>query len=392
MRLTLFPSVAILLIVAVGCQQNQPSDKELAQKRWNNARSTILYSLAQDQYKSRDFDKCKETLAKSLAMTPDSPQLHSLSAKVAIEQGQLELAERELEFSRKLSPGDPEPYYLSGVIYQRWQKPQLALQFYRQAAERAPAELPYLLAQGEMLVVLGRTSEALTLLQAKVAYFENSATIRDAVGQLLMQSGRYSDAVDLFRQASILSEDDDAIRERMANASYHAAQYQRAAEILTRLTQKDTYAKRADLFVMLGECQMQLNDLHDAARSFETATELNPYSAHAWQSFGRATMQQGDLRRAEYALRRSIGVDGSDAQTHLLLGYVRFREGKMEEALQSFQKASALDLRDTTSVCMIGYVYEKMGHPQTAMRYYAQALRARPDDDMARQLMAGVEK
>ena len=48
------------------------------------------------------------------------------------------------------------------------------------ASDKAPAELPYLLARAEMLVELERSEEAMTLLQGKVVYFENSAAIRDA--------------------------------------------------------------------------------------------------------------------------------------------------------------------------------------------------------------------
>lgn len=387
-----FASVVLPFLLVAGCQQNQKSDKELAAERWNETRATILYGVAQDQYKAHDFDKCRETLAQALRMTPQSPKLQTLQAKVDIEQGQLELAEKELEIARRYDPKDPEPYYLSGVIYQRWQKPQLSLEYYRQASERAPAELAYVLAQGEMLVALNRAPESLAMLQSKVAYFENSATIRDAVGQLLMQSGRYAEAVDMFRQASVLSEDDQAVRERLAMALYYNKQYRDAAETLTRLTQTEPYSKRADLFELLGECQMQLSDPHRARHSFETASELSPYSAHTWQSLGRAALQAGDVKRADMALRRSLTLDASVAETSLLLGYVRLRQGELREALDSFQKASNLDEHDTTSVCMIGYTYEKMGQTEKAMQCYARALRIKPGDDLASQLMAGIER
>jgi len=385
-------SVAFAALLALGCQNKGPSDKEIAQKHWNDTRSSILCGLAQDQYKAHDFDHCKETIAKGLQMSPTSPQLHTLLAKVQIEQGQLEAAERELEVSRRFSPNDPEPYYLSGVIYQRWQRLGTALEFYRQASERAPAELAYVLAQGEMLVALNRTPEALTLLQAKVAYFENSAAIRDAVGQLLVQTGQYAKAIDMFRQASILAEDDDSIRQRLAMAYYKNKQYRQAAEILNRLTQKEPYSKQATVFELLGECQLQLADAHSAASSFETASELNSLSPKIWQNYGRAALQENDLRRADYALRRSIGLDASSSESHLLLGYVRLRENRAKEALASFQKASSLDPNDTTSICMVGYSYEKLGQRSLARRYYGEALRVRPGDDMASQLMAQIDK
>lgn len=394
MRFRFGPIVVLALGLALASCQNgkKPQDKEVAQKNWAQARASVLYGLAQDQYKGHDFDGCKETLAQALKIAPDSAPLHTLAAKVNIEQGRLELAENELELSRKFGPNDPEAYYLSGVIYQRWQKPLTALEFYRQASQRAPAELAYVLAQSEMLVALNRSPDALQLLQAKVAYFENSGTIRDAVGQLLVQAGRYPEAIDMFRQASILSEENDAVRERLAFACYFNKQYRDCCEALNRLLEKDAYAKRADLFALRGECQLNLSDAHGARRSFETATELNPLSARYWKDLGRAALESGDYKRAEFALHRSVGIDDSVAETYLLSGYVRLKESKFPEALAAFERANTLEPRDTVSLCMVGYAYERMGRHDKAMQCYTRAMRLQPNDDMARQLMAQVDK
>lgn len=387
---------AVLLVsLLVGCQgAKPPQDKELAQKHWSEARASVLYSLAQDQYKNHDFDTCKQTLAQALKISPDGAPLHTLSAKVSIEQGQLELAEQELELARKFSPKDPEPYYLSGVVYQRWQKPVTALEFYKLASERAPAELSYILAQSEMLVALHRVPEALAMLQSKVAYFENSGAIRDAVGQLLVQTGQYIEAIDMFRQAAILSEDgdSDAVRERLAMACFYARQYRDCAEALNHLLEKDSYSKRADLFALRGECQINLDDARDARHSFETATELNPLSAQYWQDLGRASLRTGDLKHAEYALHRSLGVDPSLPETQLLIGYVSLKQGRLQDALAAFRQASAMAPSDSVSLCMIGYTYEKMGRADLAMSCYSRAMKLQPGDDMARQMMAGIDK
>jgi Flp pilus assembly protein TadD len=207
-----------------------------------------------------------------------------------------------------------------------------------------------------------------------------------------MQGGRYSEAVDMFRQASLQAEDDQSIRERLAIAQYRNKDYRESARVLAKLTEKEPYDKRADLFELLGECQLQLNDTHGARNSFERSTELDASSAQAWQNFGRASLQAGDFKRAEFALRRAIGVNPSVSETHLLMGYVRVKQVKWTEALASFRKAAELAPSDTTPICMIGYVYEKMGRTEKAMQYYAQALKVKPGDDLASQLLAGIDR
>src|SRR4051794_4450944 len=106
---------AIALLVSAGCASTdkKPTAKQVATQKWNGARSNVMASLAKDQFKSGNFEQCRKTVDGALALNPKDPQLHLLSAKLAIEQGQLELAEKELGETRNLTPKDAESYYLS---------------------------------------------------------------------------------------------------------------------------------------------------------------------------------------------------------------------------------------------------------------------------------------
>src|SRR5438093_5390046 len=124
----------LCLSIAVGCastskKAKKPTDKELATRRWSSARAAVLGQLAKEQYESGNFDKSRQTVNEALRLDPESGQLHLLSAKLAIEQGQLELADKELGAARRCDPKNADVEYYSGVIYQRWQQPQKALEF-----------------------------------------------------------------------------------------------------------------------------------------------------------------------------------------------------------------------------------------------------------------------
>lgn len=385
-------ATALALLVNSGCSSTpKANDKEVATKHWNAARSAVLTSLAKDQYQAGNFDKCRTTVDDALRMTPESEPLHLLSAKLLIEKGQLEQAEKELDLARKYAPNDGEPYYLSGVIYQRWRKPEAALGLYKSAYEKSPAELAYLLAAGEMLVAMDKPQEALDLLAGKIDYFEHSGAIRDAAGQILLQLGKLDEAVSMFRTASILSETDETIRERLAKALLAHKDYREGIDVLTRLLQSEGYAKRGDLFLALGQCQIEIGKTREARVSFETATQLDATSAAAWRGLGRAALEIGDYKRAELSLTRATKLDGGHAETQLLMGYVQLRQNRLAEALKCFQAAAAIDREDTMSLCMIGYVLEKMGRSDEAASYYGKALRIKPGDNLASQLMAGVD-
>ena len=381
----------VLTMAATGCDSAKKKNSKAANARWNSARANVLCSLAKDQFKSGSFDKCRKTVTDALKMDPTHSELRILSAKLAIEQGQLDLAERELETARKYAPNNPEGYYLAGVVYQRWQKPERAYEFYTAASDKAPAELSFLLARAEMLVELERSEEAVTLLSGKVVYFENSAAIRDAVGQLYMQAKRYHDAVDMFRQASVLEDQELGFKERLGLALFYDKQYSDAVDVLSKLVAKEGYTQRGDLLAALGEAQLHLGKVRDARHTFESATEVDSSNARAWMGLGRAAMETKDYRRAELALKKAQTLDGTSAESHLLLGYLRLRQERTKEALSAFQKASMLDQKDTVAVCMIGYVYEKTGRSDLAMKYYGKALKLKPNDQLASKLMAGVD-
>jgi tetratricopeptide (TPR) repeat protein len=324
-------------------------------------------------------------------MDPTNPRLHILAAKVAIEQSDLENAQRFCENARKLDAKNAEADYLSGVIYQRWQRPETSLTYYTSATEKAPSELPYLMARSEMLVMLGKPDEALHLLQEKVVFFENSGAIRDAVGQLLVRAGKYDEAVEQLRQAAILSNDDNTVREHLGMAMLHAGQYREAADTFGRLLKVEGYAQRADLFAALGECHMKLGKFRDARAAFETSAQLDGSTPAIWLSFGKAALQCGDLPRADLATKKALALDALSTEANLMLGYVRLKQNKLDQALPAFKKAYQLDPKDTTGLCMMGVVYEKSGKHEEAMKCYAKALQINPGDAMASQLMAAVE-
>jgi len=382
---------SLLVAGPLGCGPNKKDNKAAALKQWQEARAQVLYGLAKDQYKNGQFENCRSTVNDALKLAPENVNLRVLSARLAIEQGQLEVADKELSKARQVDPKNAEIDYLSGVIYQRWQKHETAYEYYVSASDKQPAELAYIMAKSEMLVAMDREKEALSLLQEKMNYFEHSPVIRDAVGQLLVQEAKYKEGAEILRQASILGPDDLTIREHLAMALYLAKDYRAAADELTKLTNDEKYAKRSDLWMALGECQMQMNDSRAARRSFDTATQLNPNLSSAWLSLGRAALQANDLKRAEIAWKRAMSIEPENAQAHLLAGYVRLRQGKKDEAIASFRKASALDPKDTVSLCMIGYTLERMGKNDEAVKYYAKALKIKPNDDMARKLIATLQ-
>jgi len=349
----------------------------------------VLAGLANDQYKSGNLDKCQETLDQALRLEPDNAGLHLQAAKLAIEQGRLEIAQSHLAIAAKFDPKNGEVDYLTGVLLQRWQQPRQACAAYAAAALKNPDELSYLLAQAEMLVALNKQSDALALLQSKSAFFEHSGVIRDEIGQILVQQKRYADAVAVLREASILASDDSTIREHLAFALLNEKQYGEAADLFARLVREPSYDKRADIQAAMGECQGQSNQLREAKASYDLATQLAPTCTGYWIGLAKVQVQLNDLPGAEIAVRKAISLDPNIADAQCLLGYIHLKRNEFSESLAAFHAAADLDPTDSVSVCLQGYVLARMGHKAEAQPFYAKALRINPKDELANRLMAG---
>src|SRR5258705_1210107 len=212
------PLILALGLSITGCaQQPEKTAKQDGDLRWRTARAGVLYSLGREQFENGNLDDSRKTINSALKYAPDHVLIRLLSAKLSIEQGQLDVAEAELNLVRELDPKNSEADYLAGVINQRWQKTQVACDFYATACEKNPNELAYLIAKAEMLVQLEQNAKALEILRDKLNYFENSAAIRDAVGQLLVQDKKYDEAAAAPRQGLALAHGEAETRARIGN-------------------------------------------------------------------------------------------------------------------------------------------------------------------------------
>src|SRR6185503_2976753 len=125
-KIFILPIAGVLALTIAGCtNSNKPPEKTAHQEgvaRWNLARAGVLYSLAREQFENGNLDDSRKTINSALKHSPDNVMVRLLSAKLSIEQAQLDNAEAELNLVRELDPKNAEAEYLTGVVYQRWQK------------------------------------------------------------------------------------------------------------------------------------------------------------------------------------------------------------------------------------------------------------------------------
>ncbi len=393
-RSLIIVTLAVATLTLTACQQ--PNKKHVTLKeeqynRWNMTRVGVLNQLAAQQYAAGEYDKAKETLGQAYALKTDSAPTYILGGKIEIEKGSLELAADYLKAALRIDPQNPEPYYLLGVVYQRWQKADVAHDYYASAFAKKPTDPLYLLAVTEMKITLGQIDEAQTLLEEKTVYFEQTAAVRVALARIHILKNDYPTASRYYREATILVPEDLAIRQSYAESLYFANKFTDALPLLEELKKQPDVTNRDNLLVMLGQTYHALHRPVDARNILQEVCRNSPNNAAAFINLGKVCVQSNDLSLATSAARHVLKIEPDSVQAAMLLALIQQKQKKWTDAQVTLQKAIKLAPSDPTLLCMMGINQQHLGDRVEAINTFKKALAANPQDAWAKELLASAQ-
>lgn len=382
--------VAVLLATGGCASQTHAQAKKAAVNRWSAARGGILYGLAMQQFETGDLDKAEKTCKQGVAAQPDNPRFYELMGRVQAERGDLESAYKYFDAAIALNDRSSSAHYHKGILLQRWQRYDEALDAYQKTCETAPDDVNGYLAAAEMLVKLNRSDEALAMLQSKSAYFEHNAALRTAVGRIHMMHHEFGKAVVMFREASLLSPDDMSMLESLALAEYADGQYVEAGYHLKRLLASESHADRNDLRLLQGDCYLASDRKRQAGEVYYQVARADPDNCDAWIRMAQVAWMLDDDKHLRMAAQRALQAAPQRYEGYLLHGIALRRAERQPEAIEQFELASQVAPDSALPLILKGLTLEQSGEYQSAVRAYAQALEVAPEDDRARRLLSNV--
>jgi tetratricopeptide (TPR) repeat protein len=371
--------------------------KEEMRDRWTATTMGVKLQLAQQQYAVGDYDKCRKTLDEAMAAGHPHPGIKILSAKVDIEKGALDTAAESLKEAMALAPTDPEPFYLTGVVYQRWQKMDAAMGYYQQAWDKKPADARLMLAVVEMQITLGRLDEAQALLEGKLDQFEQTAAVRIALARIAALKGDHLASSKHYRDAFLLLPDDQGVKQAYAESLFFAGKFAEAAPMLEDIRTQlrpaegpptDTQlSARLTVTEMLGQAYLNLRRPMDARACFQEVLRYQPENTRAVLGIGKVCVETNDLAAALSAGRKVLRSEPKNVQAMILIAVVQQKQKKWEDALATLKSAAAAAPKDSTILCMAGVSELKLGHSSEAVGYFEKAVAANPRDAWATELL-----
>ena len=383
-------AAALLAPLLLGCQDTLTEEKADAKNRWLELRSSMMLNMAEQQFRAGDLTQAEKSIKDGLSIDSTHPGLHVLAGRIELERGKLERAYHLFNASIELSPDDPEAYYYQGLVMQRWQRYESSLEFYQQAYDHEPDNASFLLAVGEALVEMDRVDDAISLLESKRQYFDQSAGVRAAIGHLHLMKGQPAKAAEYFQQASLLDPDDTKLKQELAISLAASGNHAEATEIFEQLLKDPDNKERTDLKRELVDAYIHTNQIKEASAILLELARSPKGDVADWIKLGEMCYQQDDMGGALQAASKVMHLSPERYEGYLLAGLVWQKRENLNNSLQMFDRAAQAAPTSTEPLILRGLSLQKAGRHAAAAEAFSEALRRQPSDNRARQLLSAV--
>lgn len=288
---------------------------------------------------------------------PESTPTPFETAQNLAARGRLDKAMAQLD---QLAAQTPEPAgveRLRGMIfYQKEQFPQ-AIEAFTRATTQDPNDSQSIEMHGVSLFRMGRSNEALPLLEKAHAAVERANIDPQYVlGLCYADVKRYDDARHAF-----------------------AAQYG---------FEQDS----AEAYLLAGRLFLRREFVAEAAIETRKALEINPSLPLAHQLLGEVALAKGDSAGAIQELEAERKIDPLNGLMYDRLGDAYVRAGRYADAQQALNRAVLLEPSATAPYILLGETFLKLNQPIQALHYLDHAVKMDPSNYITHNLLAQAYK
>ena len=402
-------AMLLVLFAAAGCTTHAQRRVQ-AERHWNQVRARVRYQLASQQFERGQIEAAVETVNEAIAADDSSADQYLLLAHCLLEQGKLTSARAAVARAQRCgqpTTGEPsvqpvgEAEYTLGLIAERSDQLDAALDHYRRARSRDEAVVDYLVAEVECLTALGRPDEALALLSENIGRFDPDGTLEALRAHICVLIGDRETAVHAFRLAMERSGCGTGLRagrtpgwcdvmiEEYGVLLSETGRYSEAVALLHPYVEAHGHVSPSVAAALAAGC-LATDRTAEAKRLLREEVRRSPRHAKCWMLLARASILTNDWMTARRCADRLVSAEGRvprSAQAHLLRGFVCWRQSDLPGAEESLRRALSIDSNDPLTHCVIGRVLEDTGRRVAARDHYRRALQIDPHFAWAKHLL-----
>ena len=286
-------------------------------------------------------------------------------AEELVKHGRLDEA---LGILNPLTSTNPEPKgaeYLRGmVLYQKGNFHDAASAF-ANAAEQDPGDLEAMKMEGASLFRMGRSAEAIPLLEkAKSASQRLNVDPEYVLGLCYLDTNRYDDARHAFATQYDFPPD-SAQAYLLEGRLLIRRGYLPPAEKAT-LKALELKPDLPLAHMQLGQIALARNDLPVAIAEFTSERNLNPMFGTVYDRLGDGYLRSADYANAQKALDRAIVLEPTINIPYILLGKVMLEQDDALTATMYLKHAIEIDDKNSMAHALLGRAYRSLGRTEDA--------------------------
>ena len=235
----------------------------------------IRFNLGKIYIDTKDFAKAEQEFTAILSIDPDNIDAHHNLGNIYKIMNETEKAKNEFKTIKKLDPKNVSAYTELGEIYAGLKDHEFAIREFKSVLELAPENLYARIYLGRIYNEMKDYDRAIREFLTILEYDPKNVYAHINLGRVYTDSEEYDNAIEKFK--TVLELDPKDARACYMLGNLLAEKKQAFREAIPYLKQGLSINPRHfDSFVLLGNCYLNIGNMHDALREFERAISLRP--------------------------------------------------------------------------------------------------------------------
>jgi tetratricopeptide (TPR) repeat protein len=265
-------------------------------------------------------------------------------------EGAEEIVTLYLQTSRALDPKSADVLIMLGGLAESLEKPQLAIEYYRQVPVKSPMHRISQLQLGLTLAQTDKSTESRKHLKALLDADPSDIRSYLAYGSVL------SDAKEYREMAKV---------------------YDKAIEVIGEVPKRNDWT----VFFQRAIAYERLKEWDKAEPNFKKALALNPDQPQVLNYLGYSWVDRNqNLEEAMKMIERAVELRPNDGYIVDSLGWAHYRLGEFDKAVSELERAVELRAGDPTINDHLGDAYWRVGRKIEAVYQWNRALIGESDD------------
>ncbi len=391
-----YPDNAELLLLQAGMVAGQ--DPALAEKNYRaiiaqdkggfisaNGRIARL-QLVQLQILSEQFDQAEEMLGPMYRRDHRDPFTNYLGGLIAFRKDDYQRASELLLKVLKLAPEHNPTRLLFGTVNYAEKNYEQAAYFLSKYVAAVPDNLLARKLLARSYILLGRNSEASTVLQSALESEKNDAELLALAGMSELKLGRTAAGLAGLEQAVSISPGSTGLRSELARAYIEAGEPGLAIKELQKMLAEGGEQRQTETLLVLA--YLREGDFSQAIDLVLDSVSRYPDDPAVFTLAGTVFAASDDLQEAReyFTLARSMQAGFPPAT--MSLAHLEEKAGNYEQASLLYEQVVESGTKSVVPMLALARVAEQQGDKQALLGWLERALQAFPADLSTRTFLA----